>query len=327
MNKYVGFYGDHILYSLLLRAVDSQMYKTEKEKYMKNCLRESALLQKEREERKARLDMLLKEQRESKEMLKQARADEIKALTDLANNAELYGIEFSPRSKRRLEFLKREILLEKKAERPLQISLPKSKRAESAKGKGKGKWLDVEEEIRTESGHIITIKTRKWVPDEKKGDRSEPKQKKKKQPKVDSDDGIISISDKGYFTYKSSAMGTMEPPDPLERRIAHADNPDIWAKLRFECHTMYDHELYIKCEATAMYDINQHASPPRESLREYLESLSREPSSGEEYFPVMEKPKSPAEMLGEGEQYGTIRDGGQWSSEPPQSTSSDLVEG
>ncbi|GFR76630.1 flagellar radial spoke protein 2-like, partial [Elysia marginata] len=50
----------------LYKAVDSQLYKREKEKYLHACLQESALLQKEREERKARMDMLLQAHRDNK---------------------------------------------------------------------------------------------------------------------------------------------------------------------------------------------------------------------------------------------------------------------
>ena len=60
------------------------------------------------------------------------------------------------------------------------------------------------------------------------------------------------------------------------------DNPDIWARERFDCHTLYDHELYIRCDATLSLDINQHASPPRQLVREYLESVSRGSTSEEE---------------------------------------------
>ena len=54
------------VYVCYSRAVDSQLYQREKEKYLKDCVRESGLLQQERAERKARMDMLLKAQKENK---------------------------------------------------------------------------------------------------------------------------------------------------------------------------------------------------------------------------------------------------------------------
>ncbi|KAK3789643.1 hypothetical protein RRG08_050084 [Elysia crispata] len=60
------------------------------------------------------------------------------------------------------------------------------------------------------------------------------------------------------------------------------DNPDIWARERFDCHTLYDHELYIWCDVYGVLDVNQHASPPRTVVREYLDSVSKASSSDNE---------------------------------------------
>lgn len=274
----------------LYKAVDSELYRREKEKYLEDCLRESALLQKEREQRKARMDMLLQAQRDNKELLRKAREDELKALTDLAMNAELYGIQLSPRSMQRINAIKREAEEDLKAERTLQITMPQKP------AKTRGKWVEVEEQMVTDSGTVITVKTRKRVPVEDDDETAEPgKMRGKKGGKLDQSSvfgeegpgsiasvGTVTLTDRGIFTFMSGAIGMVEPPDPLNRQLAPADNPDIWANQRFDCHTLYDHELYIRCDAEDAGNVNQHASPPRKLVREYLDSVSSALSSEEE---------------------------------------------
>ncbi|KAK3787725.1 hypothetical protein RRG08_013213, partial [Elysia crispata] len=224
----------------LYKAMDSQLYKREKEKYLKDCVKEFELLQQERQERKARMEMLLQAQKENKEELRQARQDEINALMDLAKNAEKLGAELSPKSIRRLNLVRKISKLENDAEKPLEITMPKNKKQEQKKSESKGRWVEVEEEIMTENGTVVTVKTRKWQPAAKRGDGTaegeiQDEKESHKELKLDhssvfsggqmsplASQGIIGLSSRGVFTFQSEAMGIVEPPDPLNRQLTAA---------------------------------------------------------------------------------------------------------
>ncbi|RUS70550.1 hypothetical protein EGW08_021693, partial [Elysia chlorotica] len=156
--------------------------------------------------------------------------------------------------------------------------------------KGQGQWVEVEEQVTTASGTVITVKTRKWQGAEKTEEKKKKKHKLHDLSSVFTDEmrsswgsqGTIALTERGIFTFQNGTIGTVQPPDPLDKQLAPADNPDIWARNNFDCHTLYDHELYIRCDAAVGLDKNQHNSPPRTIVREYLESLSRGSSSENE---------------------------------------------
>ncbi|GFR86393.1 hypothetical protein ElyMa_006051700 [Elysia marginata] len=185
------------------------------------------------------------------------------------------------------------------SDKPLQITMPPSRKSEERKaGDGKGRWIDVEEEIRTDSGTVITVKTRKWQPGSRRGTKSSleeglkgAKAKAQKGDRRDeypddlsvtSQGGTIAVTDRGIFIFNSGAIGKVQPPDPLDRQLAPADNPDIWARHRFDCHTLYDHELYTRCQTQDEVDVNQHHIRPRKVVRQYLDSISRASTSEED---------------------------------------------